>query len=58
MIKIFPHWDYIPLTFQRPILSLENNLILAFTEGEDTSVFSINLICSKYVALATDVNTW
>lgn len=47
-----PHRDYIPLTFQRHTLSLENNLILAFTEGGDISTFSINLICSWYVALS------
>lgn len=46
------HRDYILLTFQRNTLSLENNLILAFTEGGDISTFSINLIRSLYVALA------
>lgn len=47
-----PHWNYIPLTFQRHTLSLEHNLILAFTEGGDISTFSINLLCYQYVALA------
>lgn len=49
------HWEYIPLTIQRIALSLENNLILAFTVREDASIFSLNLVGSTYVASAIEV---